>query len=113
MKVRIKSVVLCTLMTLFSLAVMRYGNDGGYLPAADYTESAQAVFFMFDENAGSSSAISYFSAGNILNLQSESEYTVQTDIHEQMSDIEHAATEILPPVITPPKSGIEVFGSDD
>ncbi len=110
MKRRIKSALLCTALTLVSLAVMRFGNDEGHLPAADYTDSAQAVFFMFDENEVAASAISYASANNIFYLQTQAE--AERELSKETLTIESAASRILPPIVTPPDSEVEVFGEN-
>lgn len=111
MKIKIKSALLCTALSFFALVMMRYGNDGAHLPASDYTESAEAVFFMLDEaEHGTPSAISFSAANNIMYIQSGQKEEILTSVRE--TDIYSSASRVLPPVITPPASDIEVMGAD-
>lgn len=108
MKAKIKSVVLCTCLTVVSLTLMRYGNDSAHIPALDYTESAKAVFYMTGEDELYSSAISYHSANNIVYFQ---ENDTQNSAGCSQAYAEKSF-EVLPPVIKPPHDGIEVFGEN-
>ncbi|MBE6605890.1 MAG: hypothetical protein E7635_02490 [Ruminococcaceae bacterium] len=111
MKIKIKSALLCTALSFFALVMMRYGNDGAYLPASDYSESAEAVFFMLnDTDHGTPSAISFSAANNIIYIQSGQKEDILTYATE--SDIYSSASRVLPPVITPPETDVEVMGAD-
>ncbi|MBQ7821784.1 MAG: hypothetical protein IJ391_05830 [Clostridia bacterium] len=102
MKTKTKSTLICALLMTVSLVAMRYGRDEDYIPAESYGESAREVFFMFDESEVPVSAISYYSANNILSASGGDTYSF-------VVGDEYIASDVLPPVITPPDD-IEVFG---
>ena len=109
MKAKIKSAVLCMCLTVVSLIAMRYGNDGAHIPALDYTESAKAVLYMIDENELYTSAISYYSANNIVYFQKNTAVSSSPDTQAYAEK----PFEVLPPVVKPPQDGIEVFGENN
>ena len=109
MKAKLKSAVLCICLTVVSLIAMRYGNDGAHIPALDYTGSAKAVLYMIDEEELYTSAISYHSANNILYFQENG-----TGVSGKYSQAyAEKSFDVLPPVVKPPQSGIEVFGENN
>lgn len=101
MKSRVRSALICALLLSVSLAGMRYGKDENYLPYKDYGEHAKEVFYSCD-GALEASAVSYYSANNVLS-------TSETEVYESVSaEPEAQKNQVLPPVITPP-DGIEAF----
>ncbi len=99
MQANTRSALICALLLTVSVLAMRYGRDEGYIPADDYKETAREVFFMYDERRAAPSAVSSYSANNILATENrEPQDTGQTEQQE-----------VLPPVISAPGQ-IEVFG---
>lgn len=109
MRSKIKSALVCALLMTVSLVAMRYGRDEGYIPADDYINSAEEVFFMFDERETESFALSTYSANNILSIQNGESITVPDAGENIPVQSGSVSAEVLPPVVTPPENELEVF----
>ena len=110
MRTKIRSALFCALLMTVSLVAMRYGRDEGYIPADDYTKSAEEVFFMFDERDVSATALSTYSANNILSIQNAESMVVSKTDEPAPTQSGSVSSAVLPPIVTPPENGLEVFG---